>query len=62
MSKSKEKSKFEETDEPRRKKKASNKEISRRAHKIYLERLKSDISGDDESDWLQAEEELNEGI
>lgn len=32
--------------------------IQKRAHEIYLKRIKNGIEGDADADWLQAEKEL----
>ena len=58
---SKSRTKVEDSEVPKRRKKITDTDISRRAHKIYLERLKSDIAGDEASDWYQAEQELKAG-
>lgn len=42
-----------------RKKKISAHDIQIRAQQIYNNRIQEGISGDDLSDWLQAEKELN---
>ncbi len=55
------KSKTETSVAPKRKKKITDKDISTRAHLIYLERVKNGLQGNEESDWLQAEKELKEG-
>ena len=39
-------------------KKVSAEQIAERAHLIYLDRMRNNIPGDEESDWLQAEAEL----
>ena len=41
-----------------RKKKISAHDIQMRAQEIYNERMRAGITGDDLSDWLQAEREL----
>lgn len=48
-----------QSDQLKRPKKITHNQISKRAHKIYLNRLKTDGLGDEEGDWLQAEDELN---
>lgn len=48
-----------QTKKPLKAKKITHRDISKRAHEIYLERIKADIEGSEESDWLQAEHELN---
>lgn len=40
-------------------KKVTLEQIAEQAHLIYLERMKNNIPGDQESDWLQAEAELS---
>lgn len=35
-------------------------EVGKRAYELYQERIKSGVSGDDISDWFQAEKEIKE--
>lgn len=41
-----------------KKKKISDDLIHERAHQIYLKRIMNGTPGDEQSDWLQAEDEL----
>ena len=35
-------------------------EVKKKAYELYQKRIKSDVAGDDISDWFQAEQEIKE--
>lgn len=42
-------------------KKPTTEEIAKRAHEIYLDRVRNNESGTQETDWYRAEMELSQG-